>query len=516
MIVTRALPADCDLLRLHRLAPARYPLLLQSTSSSLTAGHTLGRWDMLLVANGEALRLDGEGSLYARDRAGTERRIDSGADDNDFLDALDACWRELRVSREEPRWPFRGGWALFLGYELAGQIEPVLRPPPAEGGLPVALALRCPAAILRDHATGECVAIVESDVESDGDGADASGTPVRDAETVLQSIVDDIARSRTLADARWRAPTTIEDDAPEDFVRGVERILEYLAAGDVFQANLSRGWRARFAPSSVEGGENECERIDPAAFYERLRAASPAPFAGLFAGDGWAVVSSSPERLVSIRGDIVETRPIAGTRPRFAGDDDAARIRELVGHPKERAEHVMLIDLERNDLGRVCAPGSVEVNELMTVESYSHVHHIVSNVRGRLRDGVAPGEAIRAVFPGGTITGCPKVRCMQIIAELEGVGRGAYTGAMGWLNRDGDLDLNILIRTAEIEGDTLRFRTGAGIVADSDPQRELDETRAKARGLLQALGEVPLRSAPRESMPSKSMPSKSMLPKSTP
>ena len=195
-----------------------------------------------------------------------------------------------------------------------------------------------------------------------------------------------------------------------------------------------------------------------------------------------------PERLVSVRGDVVETRPIAGTRARVAGDDDTARIRELVGHPKERAEHVMLIDLERNDLGRVCVAGSIEVDELMTVESYAHVHHIVSNVRGRLRDGITPGAVIAATFPGGTITGCPKVRCMQIIAELEGTGRGAYTGAMGWLNRDGDMDLNILIRSAEVDGDMLRFRTGAGIVIDSDPGRELDETRAKARGLLRALG----------------------------
>jgi anthranilate synthase component 1 len=152
----------------------------------------------------------------------------------------------------------------------------------------------------------------------------------------------------------------------------------------------------------------------------------------------------------------------------------------------------MLIDLERNDLGRVCAAGSVEVDELMTVESYAHVHHIVSNVRGHLRPGTTPGEVIRAVFPGGTITGCPKVRCMEIIAELEGEGRGAYTGALGWLNRDGDLDLNILIRSAELErgdaGDVLRFRTGAGIVADSVPRRELEETRAKARGMLRALG----------------------------
>jgi anthranilate synthase component 1 len=347
-------------------------------------------------------------------------------------------------------------------------VEPVLRLPQAEGALPVALALRCPAAVLRDHATGECFAVAETG-----------------AEALLDAIAADLEAAAALPAIRWRAPDALSEDAPEAFVDGVSRILDYLAAGDVFQVNLSRAWRAR------------CETYDPAALYARLREASPAPFAGLFAGDSdgrpWAVASSSPERLVSVRGDVVETRPIAGTRPRFEGDDDAARIRELVGHPKERAEHVMLIDLERNDLGRVCAPGSVEVDELMSVESYSHVHHIVSNVRGRLRADATPGATIRAVFPGGTITGCPKVRCMQIIAELEGTGRGAYTGAFGWLNRDGDLDLNILIRSAEIEADAfggaaLRFRTGAGIVADSDPQRELDETRAKARGLLKALG----------------------------
>ncbi len=464
MIVTRALPADCDPLALHRLAPARYPLLLQSTSCALGGGHAQGRWDMLLAANGEALRLDRDGRV--RDARGREIG-------GDFLAALDAAWSALRTPREEPRWPFRGGWALFLAYELAAQIEPVLRLPQAEGALPVALALRCPAAVLRDRASGECVAIAEADAEADA---------------LLDAIFADLAACADEdgdADATvWSAPRSLREDPPEAFTDGVRRILDYLAAGDVFQANLSRAWRGRVDAHA------------PAALYARLRAASPAPFAGLFAGEtdgrSWAVVSSSPERLVSVRGDVVETRPIAGTRPRFAGDDDAARIRDLVGNPKERAEHVMLIDLERNDLGRVCAPGSVEVDELMTVESYSHVHHIVSNVRGRLREEVTPGATIRAVFPGGTITGCPKVRCMQIIAELEGIGRGAYTGAFGWLNRDGDLDLNILIRSAELEADAdggvLRFRTGAGIVADSDPQRELDETRAKARGLLAALG----------------------------
>jgi anthranilate synthase component 1 len=202
----------------------------------------------------------------------------------------------------------------------------------------------------------------------------------------------------------------------------------------------------------------------------------------------WAVVSSSPERLVEVRRGTAQTRPIAGTRPRVPGDDDLARIRELTAHPKERAEHVMLIDLERNDLGRVCRPGTVEVNELMVVESYAHVHHIVSNVRGRVRDGVTPGQVIAATFPGGTITGCPKVRCMEIIASLEDAPRGAYTGALGYLDRNGDLDLNILIRTLTLNGNEVTLRAGAGIVADSVASKELDETRAKARGMLRALG----------------------------
>ncbi|GAB2611464.1 aminodeoxychorismate synthase component I [Novilysobacter erysipheiresistens] len=453
MLLTRALPPGVDLLDIHRQAPMLYPLLLESSA----AGTAQGRWDLLLMADGGSLRLDPDG--VTRDQDGREHG-------EDFLRALDAAWQAARTPRDEPRWPFRGGWALLLGYELAAQVEPVLQLPPAPGGLPVALALRCPAAILRDHVSGECIAVVE-----------------RDREDLLDTLVVDAGRAGDIgALPAWKSPAALEEDAPQRYVDGVIRVLDYLAAGDVFQANLSRGWRARFdAP------------LQPAALFRRLRENNPAPFAGLFAGAtatgaDWAVVSASPERLVSIRGDVVETRPIAGTRPRAPGDDDGARISELVGHPKERAEHVMLIDLERNDLGRVCTAGSVEVDELMTVESYAHVHHIVSNVRGRLRPEVTPGEVIRATFPGGTITGCPKVRCMQIIAELEGEGRGAYTGAIGWLNRDGDLDLNILIRSAEVEGGTLRFRTGAGIVADSDPQRELDETRAKARGMLRALG----------------------------
>ena len=204
---------------------------------------------------------------------------------------------------------------------------------------------------------------------------------------------------------------------------------------------------------------------------------------------GFSVLSSSPERLLRISGEIASTRPIAGTRPRGMDmlSDDALK-RELRLNEKERAEHVMLVDLERNDLGRICRAGTVAVDEFMTIESYAHVHHIVSNVTGMLMPEVTAGQAIRAVFPGGTITGCPKVRCMQLLAEFEQEPRDAYTGSIGYLDRDGSLDLNILIRTLTVADGRVEFRTGGGIVADSQPEAELAETRAKARGLLRALG----------------------------
>ncbi len=447
-LVARKLPAGIDLLALHRLSPRRYPLLLESSA----VGSAQGLWDVLLATNGESLSLGTDGLT---------RRGDGACLEGDFLEALDDDWRGHAGGSSRVAWPFRGGWALYLGYDLATQIEPVLGRPSHEDGLPVALALRCPAALMRNHATGECQLVAEA-AHADMLGAIETDCAAAGASAALHA---------------WTPPSSIVEEDPRRFVAAVERVLEYLRAGDVFQVNLSRQWQAHFD-----------DAVDPAALFARLRHHNPAPFAGLFAWNDWSIASASPERLVSVRGDVVETRPIAGTRPRLPGDDDVARIGELVGHPKERAEHVMLIDLERNDLGRVCRAGSIEVDELMAVESYAHVHHIVSNVRGRLRDGVTPGEVIRAVFPGGTITGCPKVRCMQIIAELEGSGRGAYTGAFGWLNGDGDLDLNILIRSAEVQRCRVRFRTGAGIVADSEPMRELDETRAKARGMLRALG----------------------------
>ena len=461
----RELPTGLDLLALKRAAPGEFPLLLESAAKGGKA-----RWDVLLAG--------GESGLYLG-ADGITRRESGHVVNGRFLDALDHAQAELRerlhrtaACCESDRveggrgaddavdLPFRGGWALYLGYELAAQVEPTLRLPAFRGELPTAAALFCPAAVLRDRASGRCIAVA---------------LPGHEA---WLSRIAILAEDATHSIAPLPAPIAISEEPDARFLDGVARVHEYLRAGDVFQVNLSRGWRARFE-----------HRPDPVALYDALRRANPAPFAGLFSLPGGQVASSSPERLVSIRGRRIETRPIAGTRPRFDGDDDAARIAELVGHPKERAEHVMLIDLERNDLGRVCAPGSVRVDELMSVESYAHVHHIVSNVSGALRAGVTAGQAIAAVFPGGTITGCPKVRCMQIIAELEGEGRGPYTGAMGYLDACGDMDLNILIRTLWTDGCEVAFRAGAGIVVDSVAEKELAETRAKARGLLRALGQ---------------------------
>jgi anthranilate synthase component 1 len=341
-------------------------------------------------------------------------------------------------------------------------MEPSLRLLRSPLGISDFIAVRCPAAVIRDRLRGVTTVVAEPGFDRTNDIKNVIQS------AVLTELSDD--EEATLVDA-------LHEEPPQAFLDGVDRVREYLLSGDVFQVNLSRQWRGRLSDGATY-----------ADVYRRLRRHNPSPFAGLALLDGVAMLSSSPERLVQIDDGWVQTRPIAGTHPRVPGDDDAAVRARLIGSLKERAEHVMLIDLERNDLGRVCVPGSVEVSELMTMETYAHVHHIVSNVRGRLRLGVGPGEVIRAVFPGGTITGCPKIRAMEIIAELEGVGRGPYTGAMGYLSRCGRLDTNILIRTVVVEDRNVSFRAGAGIVADSRPHSELAETRAKARGLLLALG----------------------------
>jgi anthranilate synthase component 1 len=447
-----------DLLRLQTADPARHPFLLESAAP----GGPRGRWDLLAVAHGATLELRADGSLHG-----------PHADRRGFLEALDAWVAAVAApaladgkppaapTESNAGLPFAGGWFLYLGYELAAEIEPRLRLP--VGDATVAFAVRAPSAVLYDHATGTTWLVAEADAADE----------LADLEAVVRAVPA-AAPEATAPSSAPPVTLTLDEDPPHRYLQAVGAALEHVAAGDVYQANLARAWRGRLPPG-----------VKAADLYARLRRANPGPFAGLAYLPRGVVLSTSPERLVEVRAGVASTRPIAGTRARVG--DDAAVVAELRENVKERAEHVMLLDLERNDLGRICEAGTVVVDELMTVESYAHVHHIVSNVRGRVRAGVTPAGVIRAMFPGGTITGCPKVRCMEVIAALEREARGAYTGSFGYLSRCGAMDLNILIRTATIVGDRIEVRAGAGIVADSQPSRELDETRAKARGLLRGL-----------------------------
>jgi len=256
----------------------------------------------------------------------------------------------------------------------------------------------------------------------------------------------------------------------------VRKAKDYIKAGDIFQANLSQRVSARIG------------NIRPWQVYKILSRINPSPFAAYLDMGDYYIASSSPERLVRVSGNIVETRPIAGTRPRGKDATADRRMRsDLLLNEKERAEHLMLIDLERNDLGRISDYSTVEVDEFMITEDYSHVIHIVSNVKGVLAKGKDCFDVIRATFPGGTITGVPKVRCMEIIDELEPVTRGPYTGSIGYISFTGDMDLNIIIRTFVIKNETAYVQAGAGIVADSDPEREYYETLKKAEALIRTL-----------------------------
>lgn len=262
--------------------------------------------------------------------------------------------------------------------------------------------------------------------------------------------------------------------AGTDFETAVRKIQTYIAQGDVFQVNLSVRQSKNLNATAMD-------------VYEALRAFNPSPYMAYIEAPDFAVVSGSPELLVKRHGDELSTRPIAGTRPRGKSEEeDLALAQELIDNEKERAEHVMLVDLERNDLGRVSAYGTVEVDEFMVIERYSHVMHIVSNVRGKIAEGKTNADVVRAMFPGGTITGAPKIRTMEIIEELEPVRRGLYTGSIGWLGYTGDMEFNIVIRTAFIKDGVAHIQAGAGIVIDSIPEKEYQESLNKAKAMWQA------------------------------
>jgi len=460
-------PALKQLLQLNKQNPGRYPYLLASSA----AAQNNTQFDILFACPLYSLVLEADKTLY---RVSDDRVKTSLSGYSGFLSALDAFHHKDKTGDDSnpDSYPFTGGWFIYLSYEMSEEVEPCLSLPTLPQEQPLAVASRCPAAIIVDKKNKKIIAIAETDYSYLLDEIE------RDFEALNTSSIAASVKAIELL--------SLEEAETSTYIKQVEKIKQYIVDGDIFQANLSRQWQATL--------KND---IADADIFAALAQANPSSFAALACFDNISIISSSPERLVSVKNAIVETRPIAGTRPRNADQQsDAALARELLEHPKEQAEHIMLIDLERNDLGRVCRPGSIEVNELMALESWQHVHHIVSNVRGELLQSKSAIDVIRAVFPGGTITGCPKVRCIEILAEMEQQARGAYTGSLGYLNNDGSMDLNILIRTMvrtkTPENTQITFRAGGGIVSDSIAENELEETRAKAKGLLKIFSEQEL------------------------
>jgi len=354
--------------------------------------------------------------------------------------------------------PLAGGVVGYLAYE-AGRGT-AARARRHAGAVPLAVLRRYDPVVLHDHATGQWSVVSRA--------ADAARAPW-------------LGRL-TASGASWHGPLATAPLRPgwdaRRYVGAVHRILEYLAAGDAYQVNLTQPFMAPLmGPAS--------------ALFARMARQHPAPYAAYFDAGDFQVVANSPELLLRRRGSRIETRPVKGTSARSEHPArDAALALGLTESAKDRAEHVMIVDLERNDLGRVCAPGSVVVERLLALESHPTVHHLVSTVCGRLAGGVDLADILRAVFPGGSITGAPKVRAMEIIAELEGAARGVYTGALGLFDPAGDLELALPIRTAVVRHGLVTYHAGGGIVADSDPERELAECWLKTAALRRALGET--------------------------
>lgn len=432
-----------DPLALHRHLSPDGPGLLES----LNPQPATGRYSFVPLRQRGSYRSTPEGLLRC---AGRKQSVLTG----EPLAILAAILRD-RTLPATPDTPFPGGFFGYFSYDLAGLIEDL--PTRARRDIPLPLLQLAWVDIVAtyDHQQAR---LTLSSLDPAVDLARYE-TPIRNAQHPL--------RQEPLTFTQPPQPLM----RVADFRSRVQRAQAYIAAGDVYQVNLSCRFDAGLKGSSTE-------------LYRRLRQINPAPFACLLSFPDVDIISSSPERLVSLSQGLAQTRPIAGTRPRgFSPARDQQLGNELLCHPKERAEHIMLIDLERNDLGKVCRAGSVSVDELMVLERYSHVTHIVSNIRGQLRSDCGPFDLLRATFPGGTITGVPKKRCMEIIDELEPVGRGSYTGSAGYISVCGDMDLNILIRGFQRCGSHLSYQTGAGIVADSDPDQEWQECLHKGEAL---------------------------------
>ncbi|MFQ5509008.1 MAG: anthranilate synthase component I family protein [Leptospirillia bacterium] len=456
---------------LEALGPVQRPFLLESPRR--VTG--LARWSFLGGDPAWVLRVD-RGGVQVRTRAGKTTRPDLRP-----LSLIREQVGSRRMARPAPFFPpFFGGFVGTFSYDFARCLERLPEQAVDDLFLPDADLSFVDLVVAVDHEADRLWVTCLPEPSHTHGGRALAYDRARGRIAATLERLDPVVEGAPAAPPFGGAAGPVTGELSQSrFEAMASAAKDYIAAGDIFQANLSQRFRAAMGAA------------DPWRLYGALTAVNPSPFACYLDLTDYQVVSSSPERLVSLCAGVVEGRPIAGTRPRGHDPEaDLAFAAELLANTKERAEHVMLLDLMRNDLGRVCDYGSVRVSEFMTTERYSHVIHIVSNVIGRMAAGKDAASLIRAVFPGGTITGAPKVRCMEIIEEQEPVRRGIYTGSAGYLSVSGDMDLNILIRSILVKDGEAYFQTGAGIVADSDPTAEYQETLHKAEAMRRVLAGV--------------------------
>ena len=467
--LTPSLEETRELAREHTLVPVRHTFIADCETPVSAYLKLRGDGPSFLLESAEQGQQVGRWSFLGfRPRAVI--RLDRGEHPDPYAAVAEELAR-YRIAPLDGLPPFAGGAVGMFGYDLVRSAEPsVGEPNPDDTGMPELAVMITDVLLAFDHLRHEVTVLANVIAEGDVEQAyQEAATAIADVRERLRGPVPQVGVGRT------DPPSFSSNLGSDGYAAAVERAKEYIRAGDVYQVVPSQRWSA------------DCP-VDAFSIYRGLRAINPSPYMYFLDFEDFEIAGASPEALVTVTGRNVRQRPIAGTRPRADSvEQDLERGRELLADPKERAEHVMLVDLGRNDLGRVCEYGSVTVDELMTVETYSHVMHIVSSVSGTLSPGVSPMDALRASLPAGTLSGAPKIRAMQIIDELEPVGRGPYGGAVGYLSYTGDLDTCIYIRSALVKDGQVHLQAGGGIVADSDPAYEVRETEAKAGAVMDAI-----------------------------
>lgn len=451
---------DCEtpvsaFLKLRALDPLDPAFLLESAEQ----GQRVGRWSFIGFEPHDVVRWS----------------LADGGDPYTLASERLARYRQAPISEAAGGPPFTGGAVGVFGYDLVRAVEPLEAPNPDPVGVPDMALMLSDSLVIFDHLRHTITILANANLEREPDVERAYAAAAAQIREVREVLAGPVPRPEPVAPGARQMPEFQSNMPRESFEAMVERIVRYIHAGDAFQVVPSQRWSA---PTPVEAF----------SIYRGLRTVNPSPYMYFLDFGDFQVAGASPEPLLTVTGRQVSTKPIAGTRPRGASPEEDRRIAaELLADEKERSEHVMMVDLGRNDLGRVCEYGSVKVDELMEVETYSHVMHIVSSVSGTLRPEVGALDALRSVLPAGTLSGAPKVRAMQIIDELEPIKRGGYGGAIGYLSYGGDLDTAIHIRTVVVKDGLAHVQAGGGTVADAKPAYEYAESVAKAQAAMRAI-----------------------------